>query len=93
VLERFDKGAYLSDLRFAKQDRGLPERAFDVILSAFVPGKGHPYRGDEEEATAIQLSSGFKEVALHHGDRHPAAADSHADPGAGVICIVEASCS
>ena len=92
VLERFDKGAYLSDLRFAKQDRGLSEQAFDVILSAFVRGKVHPYRGDEAMAEAVLHDAGFKEVHLHRGDQHPAAADSHNDPGSGVICIVEASC-
>jgi O-methyltransferase involved in polyketide biosynthesis len=91
VLQRFEKGAYLSDLRFAKQDRGLPERTFDVILSVFVRGKVHPYRGDEATAEAVLHDAGFKEVALHHGDRHPAAADARSDPGSGVICIVEAS--
>lgn len=92
ALGQFDKGVYLSDLRFAKRDRGLSERAFDVILGAFVRGKVHPYRGDEAEAEATLRSAGFKEVELHHGDRHPAATHVHSDPGAGVICIVEASC-
>ena len=92
VLKRFDKGAYLSDLRFAKRDRGLSERAFDVVLGAFVRGRVHPYRGDEAEAEATLHSAGFEEVELHRGDRHPAAAHVHGDPGAGVICVVEASC-
>jgi O-methyltransferase involved in polyketide biosynthesis len=92
VLGGFDKGTYLTDLRFAKPDRGIPEQAFDVILGAFVRGRVHPYRGDEAEAEAVMLSSGFKEVALHRGDRHPAAAEAHNDPGSGVICIVEAVC-
>jgi O-methyltransferase involved in polyketide biosynthesis len=92
VLERFDKGVYLSDLRFGKQDRGVPERAFDVILGAFVRGKVHPYRGDEATAEAVLHGAGFKEVHLHRGDRHPAAADARDDPGSGVICIVEARC-
>ena len=92
LLGRFEKGVYLSDLRFAKQDRGLPERAFDVILSAFVRGKVHPYRGDEAAAEAVLHDAGFKEVHLHRGDRHPAAEEARSDPGAGVICIVDARC-
>jgi O-methyltransferase involved in polyketide biosynthesis len=92
LLGRFDKGVYLSDLRFAKQDRGVPERAFDVILSAFVRGKVHPYRGDEATAEAVLHDAGFKEVHLHRGDRHPAAEEARSDPGAGVICIVDARC-
>jgi len=92
ALRRFDKGVYLSDLRFAKQDRGLPERAFDVILGAFVRGKVHPYRGDEATAEAALRSAGFEEARLHRGDKHPAAADIRSDLGAGVVCIVEAGC-
>jgi O-methyltransferase involved in polyketide biosynthesis len=92
LLGRFDKGVYLSDLRFAKQDRGVPERAFDVILSAFVRGKVHPYRGDEATAEAVLHDAGFKEVHLHRGDRHPAAEEARSDPGARVICIVDARC-
>jgi O-methyltransferase involved in polyketide biosynthesis len=91
VLGRFDKGAYLSDLRFARQDRGIPERSFDLILGAFVRGKVHPYRGDEATAEAALLSAGFEEAQLHRGDEHPAAADIR-DPGAGAVCVVEASC-
>ncbi|HEX6666388.1 MAG TPA: class I SAM-dependent methyltransferase [Solirubrobacterales bacterium] len=89
-LGRFDKGAYLSDLRFARPDRGLSERTFDAILGAFVRGKVHPYRGDEAEAEAALRSAGFEQARLHRGDEHPAAADLRSDPGAGVICIVEA---
>ena len=92
ALGRFDKGVYLSDLRFARRDRGLPERTFDVILGAFVRGKVHAYRGDEATAEAALRSAGFEEARLHRGDRHPAAADGRGDPGAGVVCVVEASC-
>ncbi|HKT82765.1 MAG TPA: class I SAM-dependent methyltransferase [Solirubrobacterales bacterium] len=93
ALGRFDKGAYLSDLRFAKQGLGLPERTFDAILGAFVRGKVHPYRGDEATAEAALRSAGFDEVRLHPGDTHPAAASAGDDPGAGAICVVEADCS
>lgn len=92
ALERFEKGAYLTDLRFAKQDRGVSERTFDLVLSTFVRGRVHPYRGDETEAETVLRSAGFKKVRLHHGDRHPAAADARNDPASGAICIVEASC-
>ncbi len=91
TLGCFDQGAYLSDLRFARPDRGVSERAFDLILSAFVRGKVHAYRGDEATAAAALRSAGFGAVRLHHGDDHPAAAGLRGDPGAGVICVVEAS--
>jgi len=92
ALGRFDKGVYLSDLRFARPDRGLPERTFDLILSAFVRGKVHAYRGDEAAAEAALRSAGFEEVRLHAGDKHPAAAEVCRDPGAGAISIIEAGC-
>lgn len=90
ALGQFEKGVYLSDLRFARPDRGLPERTFDLILGAFVRGKVHAYRGDAATAAATLRSAGFSEARLHRGDEHPAAADLRGDPGAGVICIVEA---
>ena len=90
VLGRFEKGVYLADLRFARPDRGLPERAFDVILGAFVRGKVHAYRGDEGTAVAGLRDAGFERAKLHRGDEHPAAAEVRDDPGAGVLCIIEA---
>lgn len=90
VLGRFDRGVYLSDLRFARRDRGAPERAFDVILGAFVRGKVHAYRGDESTAEASLRAAGFKQAFLHRGDEHPAAAEAREDAGAGVVCIIEA---
>ncbi len=91
ALARFDQGVYISDLRFARPDRGLPERAFDLILGAFVRGKVHAYRGDVEAAEAELRAAGFKQVSLHRGDEHPAAAEAQDDPAAGVIYIVEAT--
>jgi O-methyltransferase involved in polyketide biosynthesis len=91
VMGRFDRGVYLADLRFARPDRGLPERAFDVILGAFVRGRVHAYRGDEASAEAELRRAGFQEPRLHKGDEHPAAAEARGDSGAAVICIVEAS--
>jgi len=91
VLGRFSKGVYLADLRFARPERGVAERAFDVILGAFVRGKVHAYRGDEATAAAALRGAGFKEARLHWGDEHPAAAGLHGDPGASVVGIIEAT--
>jgi O-methyltransferase involved in polyketide biosynthesis len=91
VLGRFSKGVYLSDLRFARPQRGISERAFDVILSTFVRGKVHAFRGDEATATAALRDAGFKEARLHRGDEHPAAAELRGDPGTSVVCIIEAT--
>lgn len=91
VLARFDRGAYLADLRFARPQRGIPERAFDTILGAFVRGKVHAYRGDGASAAESLQSAGFGEVRLHRGDEHPAAAEARGDPGASVVCIIEAT--
>ncbi len=92
ALQRFDQGVYLSDLRFASPDPGLPERAFGVMLGAFVRGKIHAYPGDQAAAEAALRSAGFEDVRLHRGNEHPAAADARSDPGAAMICIIEASC-
>lgn len=91
ALGRFDKGVYLADLRFARPDRGISERAFDVILGAFVRGKVHAYRGDRDMAAAALRGAGFKQARLHPCDEHPAAAEARNDPGAGALCIIEAT--
>lgn len=90
ALERFDRGVYLSDLRIAQPNRGLTERTFELILGAFVRGKVHSYRGDEATAEAALRSAGFETAQLHRGDTHPAAGDVRDDPGAGVLCVIEA---
>jgi O-methyltransferase involved in polyketide biosynthesis len=90
ALQRFDPGAYLADLRFARRDRGIPEHAFDAILSAFVRGKVHAYRGEEATARATLRETGFREARLHRGNEHPAAGEARRDPGAGVVCVIEA---
>lgn len=92
ALGQLDRGIYLSDLRFARRDRGLPERTFDLILGAFVRGKVHAYRGDEATARVALRSAGFEEARVHRGDRHPAAAAVRSDPGAAIVSVVEASC-
>lgn len=91
ALQPFAKGAYLSDLRFATPDPGVAERAFELILGAFVRGKVHAYRGDRASAEAELLEAGFAQARLHRADEHPAAAEAGADPGAGVLCIIEAT--
>lgn len=90
ALRGFERGVYLSDLRFARPDRGAAERAFDVVLSTFVRGRVHAYRGDETTAEAALLAAGFKAARLHRGNEHPAAAEVRGDPGAGVVCVLEA---
>lgn len=89
-LRRFEQGTYLSDLRFARGDRGVTERAFDAMLGAFVRGKVHAYRGDESSAEAALRAAGFAAARLHRGDEHPAAAEARDDAGSGVICVIEA---
>ncbi|MGN6664162.1 MAG: class I SAM-dependent methyltransferase [Solirubrobacterales bacterium] len=91
VLRPFSKGAYLADLRYARPGRGASERAFDLLLGAFVRGRVHPYRGDEASAKATLLAAGFEQVRLHRGDEHAAAAETGQDPGAGALCIIEAT--
>ncbi len=90
VLGRFDRGVYLADLRLASPDRGASERAFALVLGAFVRGRVHVYRGDEAETEAALRRAGFAGVRLHRADRHPAAAAAGADPAAASIHVVEA---
>ena len=92
ALERFDQGVYLSDLRFASQSRGIPERAFELILGTFVRGQIHAYPGDAASAEAELRDAGFEHVELHRADQHPAAADARDDPATSMISIIEAGC-
>jgi len=90
LLRPFDKGVYLADLRFARSDRGLSERALDITLGVFVRGKVHAYRGDESTAEAALRGAGFARARLHRGDDHAAAAEVR-EAGASKIGIVEAT--
>jgi O-methyltransferase involved in polyketide biosynthesis len=91
VLRPFSTGVYLSDLRIARPKRGVSERAFELLLGAFVRGKIHPYRGDEAAAEADLRTAGFERVQLHRCDEHPAAAEVGDDAGAGMLSIIEAA--
>jgi O-methyltransferase involved in polyketide biosynthesis len=91
MLGRFGGGAYLADSRIARSERGIAERAFDLVLGTLVRGKVHPYRGDDAVAVAAIHAAGFEEARLHHGDQHPAAAGLRGDPGAGFLSIIEAT--
>lgn len=91
VLGRFPKGVYLADLRLAEADRGVAERAFDVVLSQFVRGKVHAYRGAEADAEAALKRAGFTGIRLHRGDAHPASAEVHGDAGASTVRIIDAT--
>lgn len=90
VLRPFSTGAYLSDLRFASADPGVTERAFEVLLGAFVRGRIHAYRGDKAAAEADLGKAGFAHPRLHPADQHPAAAEAGGDSSAGMLCIIEA---
>jgi O-methyltransferase involved in polyketide biosynthesis len=91
TLGRFSQGAYLADLRFDHSERSVPVRAFDLILSTFVRGQVHAYRGEPAEAESALLQAGFEEARLHPCDEHPAAGDARRDPGAAVLSIIEAT--
>jgi O-methyltransferase involved in polyketide biosynthesis len=91
ALARFPRGVYVADLRLAGADRGFAERAFDVVLSAFVRGKVHTYRGAEDEAAAALERAGFEEASLHRGDTHPTTAAVVQDPGAAAVRVIEAT--
>ena len=91
VLGRFSNGGLPGGPAFCPAGAGIAERAFDVLLGAFVRGKVHAYRGDEATAAAALRGAGFGEARLHRGDEHPAAAGLRGDPGAGVVCIIEAT--
>ncbi|HEX5592273.1 MAG TPA: class I SAM-dependent methyltransferase [Solirubrobacterales bacterium] len=91
ALRPFAPNVYLSDFRITRPDRGVSERAFEVLLGAFVRGKVHPYRGDEASAEAALRAAGFKQVSLHHCDEHPAAGEAGQEAGARMLSIVEAA--
>lgn len=91
VLQPFSKGAYLADLRFASPDPGISERAFELVLSAFVRGRVHAHRGDEATAEAELIEAGFAQARLHLAGKHPAAAGAGEDSGASMLCIIEAT--
>lgn len=91
ALGGFPTGVYLADLRLADDDRGLAERALDLLLTGFVRGRVHAYRGDDAAGEAALRRAGFADVHLHRADEHPAAGDARRDPGSAVVRIIEAS--
>jgi O-methyltransferase involved in polyketide biosynthesis len=91
ALRPFPTGVYLSDLRIARPRRGSAERAFELFLGAFVRGKIHPYRGDEDSAEDDLRRAGFKRIRLHRCDEHEAAGEARNDAGAGMLSILEAA--
>lgn len=91
LLGGFREGVYLADLRLAPSGRSVAERAFEVMLGAFVRGRIHAYRGDETSAEAELRAAGFGQVRVHRGDDHPAAGECRRDPGAGLIRVLEAA--
>ena len=91
VLERFESGLYLADLRVGAPDHAVTERAFRLVLSSFVGRLVHSHFDGEEEATAALRDAGFAHARLHRGDRHRAAGDAARDPAAARIHVVEAT--
>jgi O-methyltransferase involved in polyketide biosynthesis len=89
TLGPFATGAYLADLRTGDPD--LPERAFGLLLGAFVRGRVHTYPGGEAGAEIALRSGGFVRARIHRCDEHPAAAEVRREAGtAGMLSIVEA---
>jgi O-methyltransferase involved in polyketide biosynthesis len=91
ALAPFPTGAYLADFRFARDGRGLAERAFEQLLGTFVRSDIHPFKGDEAAAEAALRAAGFDRVALHRCDEHPAAAGHVPEAGAGMLSIIQAA--
>jgi O-methyltransferase involved in polyketide biosynthesis len=91
AIESFREGRYLADIRLAGLDRGPAERAFGVVLSAFVRGRVHTHFADESEGVAALRAAGFGEARLHRCADHPAAALDRRDPGAAGVHIIEAA--
>lgn len=88
MLQPFVTGAYLADLRTGDPDAA--ERAFGLLLAAFVRGRVHTYPGDDAAAGAALRAAGFAEATLHRCDEHPAAAEARRDAGARMLSIIEA---
>lgn len=86
----FREGHYLADIRLGGPDGGGAERAFSVVLSAFVRGRVHTHFAGQREAVAALRAAGFGEARLHPCDRHPAAGEEGGDPGARRVHILEA---
>jgi O-methyltransferase involved in polyketide biosynthesis len=91
ALEPFPQRRYLADLRLAGESRGHAERAFGVVLSAFVRGRVHTHFADADEAIAALRAAGFSEARLHRCSEHPAAGPAGGDPGSRVVHIIEAA--
>ena len=90
VLARFDRGVYLADLRLDAPDRGAPERAFALLLGAFVRGRVHAYGREGATPEDALRQAGFGDVRLHRCSEHPAAGEAGRDPAAAAVHIVDA---
>ena len=88
ALRPFESGVYLADLRVGAP--GLSERAFGLLLGAFVRGSVHAYPGNAAAAEADLRAAGFNRAKLHRCDEHTAAAALQRDAATGMLSIVEA---
>lgn len=91
VLDRFESGIYLADIRLADRNRGAAVRGFGVVLSAFVRGSVHSHFNGKADAAAALRGAGFDRAELHSCSEHAAAGLHRRDPGAASVDILEAT--
>ncbi len=91
AIGSFREGRYLADIRLGGPEGGGVERAFGVVLSAFVRGRVYTHFAEQREAVAALRAAGFAEARLHRCDRHPAAGEEGGDPGARRVHVLEAA--
>jgi O-methyltransferase involved in polyketide biosynthesis len=89
MLRPFATGAYLADIRIGPSS--VTERAFELLLGAFVRGGVHAYGEGEANAEAAFRTAGFAQVSLCRCDEHPAAGGAVDDAAAGMLSIVQAA--
>lgn len=88
MLRPFGTGVYLADIRIGPSS--VTERAFELLLGAFVRGGVHAYGEGEADAEAAFRTAGFEQVSLYRCDEHPAAGGAAGDAAAGMLSIVRA---
>ncbi|MGZ4174535.1 MAG: class I SAM-dependent methyltransferase [Solirubrobacteraceae bacterium] len=89
-LSAFRSGFYLSDLHLGSTEARAEVRAFRLLLSAFVRGRGHLHFGTEHEAAAALRDAGFRRAGLSRASEVAPEGDS-LGPGAGLANVVEAT--
>jgi len=90
ILGRFREGRYIADIRIGGIDYGIAERAFGVLLSAFVRGRVYTHFDGEADTVRALRAAGFDRARLLRGDWHRSASERH-DPGAALVRVLDAS--